>query len=203
MDMVYTRRNRGFLEKILDSLCCIEEFEIVLPAGIVERTELMCLFVKEETGQNFDISDFLFLLYKDFVYYAVKNPVPRRILKEASKKVGTSDNIETKKKANNDDYIKIVCNGIEYLERPIDYVEEKKNKKSAQTEKVVVIKVDKKEIRKGEIILEELYSTMGVKITMEELFESLWINFIEDYRNGINKRAYKSIVAILKRVGLK
>lgn len=204
MDMVFASRKRSFLEKILDGLCCVDEFEIVLPSAIVERTELMCLYIKEETGQNFDVSDFLYLLYKDFVYFAVKNPVPRRILKEASRTVSVN-NVEKKKEktATETEYIKIVCNGVEYLERPVNYVEEKKEEKPIIKEKVVIIKLDKKESKKGEIILDELYHTMGVEISMEELFASLWMNFIEDYKNGVNKRAYKSIVSILKRVGLK
>lgn len=198
MEMACKRR-KSFLNRILDSLSCTEEYELTLPAGIVERAELMCLYVTEEVGEKFGLSEFLFLLYKDFIYYAVKNPVPKRILQEASRKT-ISNKVKPKKK--DDEYIKIVCDGVEYLERPIDYKEKSKDN-SFENKKIVNIKMDKLEAKKGEIILEELYTTMGVRITMEELLGSLWINFIEDYRNGVNKRAYKSIVTILKRVGLK
>ena len=37
---------------------------------------------------------------------------------------------------------------------------------------------------------------------MEELLSSLWTNFIVDYREGNNKRAYKSIVKILQQLNL-
>lgn len=202
MEMVF-RGRRNLLKIVVDALSFTEDYILIMPGDIVDRTRLLCMYVEEETGVSFSESEVVYLLYADFLNYYVKNPCQNRILKEVGRKVNS---YKEKKKSDKDEdeYIKIVCDGVEYLEKPIDVDRNKeKSNDNINKNKTVCIKMDKREAQKGKIVLDEIYITMGVRISMQELLASLWINFIEDYRNGKNKRAYKSIIKVLKNANLK
>lgn len=196
------REKRSFLNMILGAISNTEKYELSVPSDVISRTELMCLYISEEIDEFIGINDILYLLYKDFINYSIKNPLPDRILKEATSKGIVKKEVEEKEE---DEYIKIVCDGVEYIEK-VNNFEKKSKKKRVEdlnVSKTVYVKLAKREAEKGIIILNELYVTKGVKVTMEELLRNLWVNFIYDYRNGTNKRAYKSVVKMLKSVDLK
>lgn len=179
------RYRKSLFCKLIDAFNNFEEFEISIPKDVLARTELMCLYIEEEVNESFGLDEFVALLYNDFVKYAVKNPTPKRILREASSK---------KNKKSTDSVIKLVFNGVEYIE--------KSQNSSSLPYKRVSIKMSKREAQKGKVILDEIRSSEGIYISMEELLSNLWSNFIEDYRTGTNKRAYTSIVKILKSLNL-
>lgn len=184
---VLLRSKKGVISKILDSINNVEAYEIKVPADILQRSLLLCRYIEDETKTRFQLSQLLILLYKNYILYSVKTPLPNRILEESTRK-------KTIKKPQ--EYIKMVCNGVESWEKVVD------SEKSIYREESVYIKMDKGEAEKGKIILNELYFTKGVYITMEELLANLWINFITDYRDGTNKRIYSSIVKILKALDI-
>lgn len=181
------RERKSVWKSFLDTFSNFENFEVIMPGDIVDRTELLCIYIEEETGKNFGLNEFVFLLYQDFLNYAVKNPIPSRILSEISRK---------NKKEEKSEFIKIVCNGVETYEKNIC------NNKKINRNKKALIQMDKRDAKKGKIILDEVYFSQGIYLSMEELISNLWTNFIVDYRKGVNKRAYKSIVKILKQVDL-
>lgn len=170
---------KNFGLNIKEALSNTRTIEIKLPSNVLHRTELMCIYISEEIKDTFTINDFLMLLYLDFVKYAIKNYNPKRVLKEAMRK----------NELYQDDELTIVINDKTYIA----------NKNSIRYS-YVDITMSKSEIRKGEIILDELYDLYKFKIPFEVLLSNLWINFIEDYQNGTNKRAYTSIVKLLKQV---
>lgn len=181
----YTKKNKieSFMSKIRTTI----DYEILVPNDILSRTELMCMFVQEEIKEYFGIDEFLMLLYQGFINYAVKNPNPDRICREATRK-------KVKRvRERGDEVIKIVINEKEYIEK-------KEGSLYVNEDVFVNIRMPKYEAKKGQLILSELYSIKGIYVGMEELLANLWINFIEDYKDGTNKRAYRSLVKILKEV---
>jgi hypothetical protein len=62
------------------------------------------------------------------------------------------------------------------------------------------LKISKKEFRKGQLLLDELESLYSIKVPFDVMLSNLLINFIEDYKTGTNRRAYTSVVKMLKNV---
>ena len=168
----------SIFDRIKDTITNTQTFEIRIKDDILYRTELMCMAISEQLKKEFDPSDLVTILYMDFVKYAIKNYNPERVLKEA-----TIKNYQNEM----DNYIKLITDGKEYVY--------KKNNRSYTT---VLYRLNKREVKKGELILNELNDLYKVKIPFEVLISNLWTNFIEDYKLGKNKRAYTSIVKLLK-----
>lgn len=171
------KRNIRF--NIMELLSTTKSFEIKIPSSVLNRTKLMCMYIQDEVDCTFTINDFFMLLYSDFVKYAVKNYNPKRVLRETMRKDNNEDN----------NSLTIVIDDKKYIV-----------KKENISYSTIIITMSKREIKKGEIILDELYDLYKYKIPFELLLANLWINFIEDYQNGVNKRAYTSIVKILKEL---
>lgn len=179
-----SRKGNKLLRRILDALEDKKIYVLYIPGDIVDRTELLCMYISEQLGEDVKISTIIMLLYIEFLHYSVTNPNLSRVLKEVTNKY-VEPPVE---------YIKIVCDGKVSYEKPED-TRLKRNK-------IMKVKMDRSEAKKGEIILDELYYSLGVKVSMEELLSSLWINFISDYREGKNKRAYRSVLKLLKEANL-
>lgn len=171
----------GILSMVKRVLSIYEVVELRLPTDILKRADLMCVYVQEETECPFDILSLIELLYFDFVKYAIKNYNPSRVLEEASRK---------QRNFKQHDAIIVQMDGKEYK-----VTREHKVKYSS-----FEVKIPKREYQKGQLILDELEALYGYKIPFEVMLSNLLINFIEDYKEGVNKRAYTSIVKILKRV---
>lgn len=154
---------------------------IKVPTNVIKRAELMCMYIEDDIDCDFKIDNLMMLLYMDFVKYAVKNYNPTRVLKEATRKQRNFEDSDT---------IKLQINGE---------VQEVKRKNTINYS-TLEIKIPKKEYQKGQLILDELQSLYGCTIPFGVMFGNLLVNFIEDYKDGTNKRAYTSIVKILKRV---
>lgn len=171
----------NILDVVKQCLSLNETFIIRVPTNVLKRASLMCVYIQDDVGCEFELDNLLELLYMDFVKYAVKNYNPTRVLKEATRKQRDFDV---------DDTITIQIGGQAHKVKREDAV------KYSEVE----VKLPKNEYKKGQLILDELESLYGCKIPFEVMFGNLLINFIEDYKEGINKRAYISVVKMLKRV---
>lgn len=167
------------IDNFIERLFSVEsdpEFELCIPDNILHRTELICEYIKTEKGYDFEVEGFLMLLYMDFIKNCVKNYNPRKVLKQL-----TEDYYK-------DQYITAVNFGSTPEVIPI--VKYKKTK--------LIISMAEEDVKKGQLILDELYDLYRYRISFSKLLENIWIGFIEDYKTGENKRAYHSIVKILK-----
>lgn len=167
------------IDNFIENLFAVEsdpEFELCIPDNILHRTELICEYIKTEKGYDFEVEGFLMLLYMDFIKNCIKNYNPRKVLKQLTENYYK------------DQYITAVNFGDTPEIIPI--VKYKKTK--------LVISMAEEDVRKGQLILDELYDLYRYRIPFSKLLENLWIGFIEDYKTGENKRAYHSIVKILK-----
>lgn len=152
---------------------------IQVPTNIIKRAELMCMYIEDDINCDFKIDNLMMLLYMDFVKYAIKNYNPNRVIKEVyRKREDVSDTLD------------IQING------QVHKVKREESIKYSTLE----VKIPKKEFEKGQLILDELEALYNCNVSFEMMFANLLINFIEDYKTGVNKRAYTSIVKILKSV---
>lgn len=148
---------------------------IHLPQNIVYRTELICHYISEEEKCDFDLNTFLLLLYYDFVKECIETYNPKKILQKLTHKYFNDKSL-------------IISNGYENYQL------------SGMTKSLctITINFDKQESSKGELILKELEELFHTKILFSTLLEQIWMNFIENYKTGDNKKAFNYLRTILK-----
>ena len=156
---------------------CNNDVVVMLPKSILHRTQLICEYVSSEKGYDFSLENFLMLLYYDFIRESISQASPEKIYKYI------------KRNTFEQEFITIAYGDYRetFLRNDIDSVS-------------ITIEMGDDDIKKGELILTELNDVFGCNISIGELISSIWINFIEDYRNGTTKKAYKTIVKILNDV---
>lgn len=154
---------------------CDPEFTISIPDNIIHRTELICSYIRDEQGYDFEIENFLMLLYFDFIKNSIKNYNPKKVFEDLNKDFYKEE------------YIDLVIHNEHCRVRTAKY-----NKTN------ITMSMAKEDVKKGQLILDELYDLYGYRFQFSKLLENLWIRFIEDYKTGTNKRAYHSIVKLLK-----
>lgn len=156
---------------------CNNDVVVMLPKNILHRTQLLCEYVSSEKGYDFSLENFLMLLYYDFMRESISQSSPEKIYKYI------------KRNTFEQEFITIAYGDYRetFLRNDIDSVS-------------ITIEMGDDDMKKGELILTELNDVFGCNISIGELISSIWINFIEDYRNGTTKKAYKTIVKILNDV---
>lgn len=153
----------------------IKSFDITLPTNVLHRTELICKYISTEKNYDFEIENFLMLLYLDFIKTSVKNYNPKKIYDQLTTKYYQKRSMLLT--INNENFevetTNVTLTSLEISIAYDDYI-------------------------KGQLILDELYDLYKIRISFNRLLESLWMGFIESYKRGENKRAYSSIVKLLK-----
>lgn len=167
------------IKNILQNLLVTESspmFTLHIPNNTLYRTELICKYISDEQGYDFGLENFLMLLYLDFIQDAIKHYNPHKIFELLKKSYYTSETI-------------ILSNGIDTYS--IDKVDLNVCN--------LTITMSESDVKKGELILNEIYELYRYRFQFSKLLESLWLNFIEGYKCGDNKRAYHSMVNLLKK----
>lgn len=165
----------NFIDTLTVSLANEVSLRLMIPTNIVNRTEMICEYISDEIGMHFRVEDFIMVIYLDFIKNSIKKYDPMRIYHEISESYGYNDKI------------KIVCGNETY-----EY------DKLACGRTDIVITMDKKEARKGQLLLKEIGELYGRKISLDLMISTLWINFIERYKRGDTEKSLKSILKILK-----
>lgn len=176
----HREEKKGFwsvVQDFLSSLSPSVSLTISIPTSIYLRTKLLCEYVSEEVGVDFDISNFLMLLYLDFICSSIKKYEPLKMYRSIHPKYGTDDTLVIKKGS------KILA---EY-------------KKKNETKTQIWMTMAKKDVLKGEMVLYELDELYGHNLTFEEMMANLWINFIEEYKRGEQAKALNAIIKMLKK----
>lgn len=175
---VLNRKVRFFdkLSCYLESLSKTKVVNIMIPTDIYYRTELMCKCISSDIEIEWEVIHFIFYIYESFI----------------------QDTIE---KYNPKDIVKIISRSYKYFNKTNFNVNGEEFSYCKYDNKVsrLVIKLDKKEIEKGELILSEIRELYGYNITFDELLSIIWINYIEEYKNGNNKKAYKTLYKLIKK----
>ncbi|MGL4772232.1 MAG: hypothetical protein ACRC2K_01590 [Clostridium sp.] len=150
-------------------------FDISIPNNVLHRTELICKFISSEKGYDFEIENFLMLLYLDFIKNSIKSYNPKKIYTQLTTKYYENRTI-------------ILESGDECFQVNI------KDTSFSTLE----ISMDREDVSKGQLILDELYDLYNIRISFNRLLEALWIGFIEGYKRGDNNKAFKTIASLLE-----
>lgn len=147
-------------------------YTLTIPVYIFYRTQLICKYITHDKGYLFEIENFLMLIYEDFISNCIKKFSSIEIIKNISKY--DNDSI-------------IISNGT-FKESIL------RGHKTC----CIQISIEDSLTETGKIICAELYESNGFKIDFQTLFERIWINYISDYLNGDNEKAYTNILKMLK-----
>jgi len=163
----------------LSDLFAIEEipsFTLQIPKNILLRTELLCKYISEDKGYSFNLENFLMLLYLDFIKTTIKEYNPEKVFKMLSKSYYDNSVIK-------------LSNGIDscLIDRTDINICN------------ITITMDEDDLKKGQLVLEEIFELYKHRYSFSRLMEALWLNFIDGYKRGENKKAYQSIVKLLEK----
>lgn len=162
----------------LNSMAKSNLLNLRIPKNVYLRTELICKYIEDKFEVDFDIANFIMILYLNFLDTSVERYEPKKIQDTLTRSYGYDDNepliIHDKGK-----YFKIEDKKTIYYK--------------------IEIEMDKRDVEKGLLLLDEIEDIFGASPSLEEMIATLWINFIEEYKAGRNKDALKQILILLKR----
>lgn len=161
------------IKSLIASHSLTESLEIVIPKNVYLRTQLICAYIEEVTGQPFDENMLLTLLYDDFLNNSIEKYDPSGIRQEIDH-------------SKYDDKLLIHSN---------DRVYEYGKPKGRQI--VFTVSFYKNQVEKGELLLDELEDIYGKSPTLELMVATIWINFIEDYKVNGGKIVLQKIKELL------
>lgn len=162
----------GRLKSFTESFKTTVELNIEIPTKIYLRTEQICQYIEQQVDVSFDISNFIMVLYLDFMDKAIN-------------KYTTFEIYTLLNRCPEMDKIKIVCGQDIWEGHLKDY-----------NSTNLLITMKKKDVLKGELLLAEIDETYGFQTSFERVIEALWIEFIKGYQN--NRKLLKSIIKILQ-----
>lgn len=149
------------------------ELELIVPANVIYRTQMICDYISKQLGIKFEIYDFIMSIYMEFIDNSIKKYEPLNFLKVLSRSYSN--------------VVKISCEHEEF-----EYEKGNENKK------LVIITITKDDSKRGQVLLYELEELYGTKISLDKMFNSIWINFIEEYKHGKSNEAINNLMKTLK-----
>ncbi|MDU2121871.1 MAG: hypothetical protein E7E64_04990 [Clostridium celatum] len=154
----------------INSLTTTEIINLIIPTDIYIRTELMCKCISSDIGVDWQVIHFIFYIYQSFIKDTIEKYEPKKI-------------------------VKMITSHSKYFQKTTFSINGEEFSYSKYSKRVskLVIELDKKEIEKGELILSEIRELYGCDVGFGELVSILWIDYIEEYKQGNNKKAYKAL----------
>lgn len=154
----------------------VELLKIVVPKNVYLRTQLICEYIEDNEGFYINVTDFVNLLYREFLSFSIEQYNPSQIHREITR----SNKFHEK--------LKIHAN-----DETFEY------NKQIGKRSILSFTIDKKGAEKGRLLLEEMDDLFGNVPSLEEMIAIIWINFIEDYKAGKNKKALQDIVFLVEK----
>lgn len=149
---------------------CSNIININIPNNILYRTQLICSSISNKNNIDFNLNNFITILFDSFIDKCIKQYNPNTILKM----------LIFNKNFNNNNNLVIKYNDISY----------NINNNNHNNNYIMNIELSDDINSESILILDEIYDLYGYKFTVSNLIESIWISYIEDYKKGINKRMY-------------
>ncbi|WP_456364128.1 hypothetical protein [Priestia aryabhattai] len=153
------------------------EIPVKIPYHSFLRTKLLCEFIESSYETPVDVSDFVNVLYLDFIHRHMKRYNPKKMYEEITKYTEPVENLEINDPMNNKIYLV---------------------KKKPYSTLTYAFYSDKDSIRRGEMFLAEIDELTGNYFTVEDLVSRLWFNFMRAYSEGHNEKAVDKIIKMLK-----
>lgn len=164
------------VSNFISSYSKMESLELVVPKTIYLRTLLICEHIQDKTEQAFDIITLLTILYQEFIDNYIEEYNPNVIRQEINRSYRHDEKLLIHSNDRIYAYDKSTCRRI-----------------------VFSFYLDKKSVEKGELLLDELEEIYGEAPTIEKMIATLWINFIEDYKTGENKKPLQKIITLYEK----
>lgn len=149
---------------------CSNIININIPNNILYRTQLICSSISNKNNIDFNLNNFITILFDSFIDKCIKQYNPDTILKM----------LIFNKNFNNNNNLVIKYNDTSY----------NINNNNHNNNYIMNIELSDDINSESILILDEIYDLYGYKFTVSNLIESIWISYIEDYKKGINKRMY-------------
>lgn len=165
-----------FIDSFLSTFSATEQLRLTTPSNVYYRSQLLCEYISEKVGVPFDSSELIMLLYLDFLETSIQKYNPDKIYEAMTRSHGYDDTI---------------------VIHEVDRVYEFKKRQTKRTN--IFLTMDKKDAKKGQLLLDEMEDLYGQAPTLEKLVSTLLINFIEDYKTGHNQKALNEIVRTLRK----
>ena len=174
-------RSNNFIGKMLHKMnkSSVILLSIHVPLNSYLRAEIFCEDIQDLSEMPFSQNDLMKLLYEDFLYFAKKNPDPKKMFKMLTTLEGESGK----------DAI---------LEKQTDSIFKLIHKDQHQELETLDIRMRRKYALRGEVLLadlEEDHPNHG--FTIERVIELLYMDFIDKLRKGDNTEAMNTILRIL------
>lgn len=150
--------------------------ELEVPTSVYARTKLLCEYISDKVGVRYHLPELLMTVYLEFVQNSIEGYNPTKIYEEITRSYGYGERLV-----------------IHAEDRVFEY------EKKVGTKTILTITMDKKDAKKGGLILEEMDELFGNVPSLEGLLSTLWVNFIEEYKRGNNQKALNAIVRSLKK----
>lgn len=168
-----TNKKTNILSRIksyFESLSTTEIINLIIPTDVFYRTELMCKCISSDIGIEWELIHFIFYIYQGFIQDTIEKYEPKKI-------------------------IRMISRNSKYFQKTTFSVDGEDFSYSKYSNRIskLVIELDKEEVKKGELILCELGELYGCNINFGELLSIIWIDYIEEYKKGNNKKTYKTL----------
>lgn len=152
------------------------KLRLTLPSNVYYRSQLLCDYISEKVGVSFGLSEFIMLLYLEFLETSIERYNPDKIYDSMTRSYGYDDTV---------------------VIHEHDRVYEFKKRETKRTD--IFLTMDKNDAKKGQLLLDEMEDLYGQAPTLEKLVSTLLINFIEDYKTGHHQKALNGIVRTLRK----
>lgn len=174
-------RSNNFIGKMLHKMnkTSVILLSIHVPLNSYLRAEIFCEDIQDLSEMPFSQNDLMKLLYEDFLYFAKKNPDPKKMFKM----------LTTLERESGKDTV---------LEKQTDSIFKLIHKDQHQELETLDIRMRRKYALRGEVLLadlEEDHPNHGY--TIERVIELLYMDFIDKLRKGDNTEAMNTILRIL------
>lgn len=162
-----------WFESWIDRQSTEVELAVTIPHTLYLRTRLICDYIHTVYETPMDTSQFLNILYVDFIQRYMKKHSIKKMYEELTQYDLEADAIEINNPGANEVQI---------------------FKKKYQSNITINYTISKRNVKRGEMFLLELDELTGKHFTVEMLLSTLWINYIQGFSDGNNERAVDKII---------
>lgn len=154
------------------------ELTISIPHFIYRRTSLICDYIRSELEMPIYNSDFIDILFTDFIHRYMRKYNLTKMFEELTK-------YDAKFNSNNLQIFDHTNNSV--------YTYEREENKSISFD----FTFSKDNVKRVEIFLADLHDSKSNQyFTVEEVITRLWINFIQSFSDGNNEKAVEKLMKL-------
>lgn len=164
------------IDSFRSTFSATEHLRLTLPSNVYYRSHLLCDYISEKVGVSFGLSDFIMMLYLEFLETSIETYKPDKIYEAITRSNGYDDTVVIHEQ---------------------DQVYTFKKRETKRTD--IFLTMAKRDAKKGHLLLDEMEDLYGQAPTLEKLVSTLLINFIEDYKTGHHQKALNGIVRALRQ----